>query len=57
MDEKPDIDDDLDGCELDFTTNPTGDDETDLFVLFAEALDDANPKTVAEAETEWRAVL
>jgi len=30
------------------------DDEADLFVLFAEALDPDTPKTVDEAETEWR---
>ena len=30
--------------------------ETDLFVLFAEALDPANPKTVEEVEAEWKAL-
>jgi hypothetical protein len=47
----------LDGCELDFSVDSTPDEESDLFVLFAEALDDANPKTLAEAEAEWKAVF
>ena len=47
----------LDGCDLDFTEDPTPDEESDLFVLFAEALDPNNPKTVAEAKAEWREVL
>lgn len=44
----------LDGCELDFTVDPTPDDEVDLLTLFAEALNPNNPKTVEEAEAEWR---
>lgn len=52
------LDDDfLDGCDLDFTVDPTPDDEADLFVLFAEALDPANPKTVDEAKAEWDELL
>ena len=43
----------LDGCDLDFTVDPTPDDEADLFVLFAEALDPNNPKTIADVEREW----
>lgn len=50
----------LDGCNDDGILGdepPLVDDETDLFVLFAEALDPDNPKTVAEAEAEWREIL
>lgn len=43
----------LDGCDEDFTVDPTPDDESDLFVLFAEALDPNNPKTVEDVEAEW----
>jgi len=50
-------DDLLDGCDLDFTEDPTPDDESDLFVLFAEALDPATPKTLQEAEVEWKGVF
>jgi hypothetical protein len=50
-------DDLLDGCDLDFTVDPTPDDEADLFVLFAEALDPNNPKTVEEAKAEWDEVF
>lgn len=47
----------LDGCDIDFTEDPLPDTDTDLFVLFAEALDPNNPKTVDEAKAEWEAVL
>lgn len=50
-------DDTLDGCDLDFTIDPTPDDEADLFVLFAEALDPASTKSIAEAKAEWDEVL
>lgn len=46
-------DDELDGCDLDFTVGPIPDEESDLFVIFAEALDPANPKTIADVEAEW----
>ena len=32
---------------------PVSDDDSDLFVLFAEALDPNDPKTVADVEAEW----
>lgn len=44
----------LDGCDLDFTADPTSDDDLDFVVVFAEALDPNSDKTVAEAEAEWR---
>lgn len=47
----------LDGCDADFTVDPTPDAEADLFVLFAEALDPANPKTVEQAKADWEQVL
>jgi hypothetical protein len=53
----PPDDDLLDGCDLDFTEDPTPDGEADLFVLFAEALDPATDKTVEQAEAEWRELL
>ena len=43
----------VDGCDLSGET-PLPDDQTDLFVLFAEALDPDTAKTVPEAEAEWR---
>ena len=43
----------LDGCDLDFTDDELPDNETDLFVLFAEALDLTSSKTIEEAKTEW----
>lgn len=46
-------DDELDGCDLDFTRLPVPDDESDLFVIFAEALDPLNPKTVDDVKAEW----
>lgn len=33
--------------------DPISEDDVDLFVLFAEALDPNNPKTVADVEAEW----
>jgi hypothetical protein len=44
----------LDGCDLDFVKAQLTDEEQELFPLFAEALDPNNPKTVEEAEAEWR---
>jgi hypothetical protein len=47
----------LDGCGDDGvlgSETPLEDDHSDLFVLFAEGLDPNNPKTVSEAEAEWR---
>ncbi len=44
---------DLDGCDIDFTVEPTPDEEVDLFVLFAEALDPASSVTVQEVEATW----
>lgn len=32
---------------------PISDENVDLFVLFAEALDPNDPKTVADVEAEW----
>jgi hypothetical protein len=49
--------DDLDGCDIDFTEGTLADDETDLFVLFAEALDPDTDKTVEQARAEWEALL
>jgi hypothetical protein len=49
-----DSDDDLlDGCELDFTEDPTDDMTVELMPLFADALDPDTPKTVEEAKGEW----
>lgn len=47
----------IDGCETDFTLDPLPDEESDLFVLFAEALDPNDPKTIEEAKAEWEEVL
>lgn len=52
MADRPD-DDELDGCDLDFTQVPLEDDESDLFVLFAEALDPNSPVTIEDVEREW----
>lgn len=38
-------------------TTPLTEEEGELFVLFAEALDPGNPKTVEEAKAEWSEVL
>lgn len=58
MDDSELIDDDLqDGCDLDFTEDPTPDEESDLFVLFAEAVDETNPKTAEVVAAEWKAVF
>lgn len=50
-------DDFLDGCDIDMSEDNTTDEEVALFPLFAEALDPNNPKTVEEAESEWRELL
>ena len=52
-----DDDDFMEGCDLDFTQEVTADEESGLFVLFAEALDPGDPKSVEEAEAEWKAVF
>lgn len=44
----------LDGCDADFTEDALPDDEAELFVLFAEALDPNTDKTVEEARAEWQ---
>lgn len=50
-------DSDLDGCDIDFREDPLPDDESDLFVLFADALDPNTDKTVEEAKAEWEDLL
>ena len=59
MTEREDLDPDdlIDGCDIDFTVDPTPDDEVELFPLFAEALDPSTPKTVEEAEADWKALF
>lgn len=48
------MDNDLvDGCDVDFEAEALPEEEQDLFVLFAEALDPDNPKTVEEAKADW----
>lgn len=37
--------------------DPLADDESDLFVLFAEGLDPNNEKTVKQVESEWKELL
>lgn len=52
------LDDDLlDGCDVDFTADPLAEEESDLFVLFAEALDPATDKTIEQARAEWDVLL
>lgn len=56
----PDPDDAfLSPCDVDLLGGdaPLADDEGDLFALFAEALDPGSPKTVMQAEAEWRELL
>lgn len=54
----PELDDDLiDGCDIDFTEDPLPDEEVDLFVLFAEALDPNTSSTVEERKAEWEALF
>ncbi len=50
------IDDDdlLDGCDVDFTEEELPEEESDLFVLFADALDPNTPSTIEQRETEWK---
>jgi hypothetical protein len=50
-------DDYLDGCELDFTGDPLLDSESDLYVLFAEALDPNTTQTVEGAQADWEVVF
>jgi hypothetical protein len=57
MDADTIVDDLADGCDLDFTQEPTADDDAELFVLFAEALDPRSPKTVDGVAAEWQAVF
>jgi hypothetical protein len=47
----------LDGCDLDFTADPTTNVEADLLPLFAEALDPTSDKTVDEEAARWRALF
>lgn len=47
----------LDGCEIDFTEDPLSDEESELFVLFAEAFDTESPKSIADIEAEWGEVF
>jgi hypothetical protein len=42
-----------DGCDVDTTADPLPDEHVDLFVLFAEALDPANPITIEDVEETW----
>lgn len=47
------MDDDLlDGCDLDFTEAPTGDDDLDAVVLFADVADD--PAAIERRRAEWQ---
>jgi hypothetical protein len=57
MDTDTIADDLADGCELDFTQEPTADDDAELFVLFAEALDPRSRKSVDDVAAEWKAVF
>lgn len=52
-----DSDAELDGCEVDMTEDPTPDDEVDLLVLFADALDPDTPGDVESRRAEWEALL
>lgn len=48
-------DDELDGCDIDFTECEQADDETvELMPLFADALDPDTPSTIEEAAEFWR---
>ena len=49
----PDELDDVDGCDVDMTADPLPDDHAELYALFAEGLDDENPKSVEQAKAEW----
>lgn len=49
-------DDELDGCELDFSENPTPDDEVDYVVLFAGVPEDEIEKVAAEYKELFNAV-
>lgn len=49
-----DDDDELDGCEVDMSLNPTSDEEVELMPMFAEALDPNSPVTVEQVGEEWR---
>lgn len=57
MTDRPDDDDLLDGCDLDFRNEALPDDDGDLFVLFAEALDWKTPVTVDDAVRDWQEVF
>jgi hypothetical protein len=43
----------VDGCDADMTVDPLPDDESELFALFAEALDPTNGNTVEGARADW----
>jgi hypothetical protein len=47
-------DDDVDGCEIDFTEDPTPDDDLDYVVLFADVLGDE--KAIEARADEYRAL-
>jgi hypothetical protein len=46
-------DDDLDGCDLDFTEDPVSDEDLPYLALFADALDPNTETTIAQAEADW----
>lgn len=46
---------DADGCDVD--VEPIDDDEAQLFVLFADALDPDTPSTVEQRRSEWEALF
>jgi hypothetical protein len=45
--------DEVDGCDVDMTAEPTPDEELDLLVLFADALDPNTPGDVESRKQEW----
>jgi hypothetical protein len=44
----------LDHGDIGMVEDPLPDDESDMFVLFADALDPDTPSTVEEREAEWK---
>lgn len=48
---------DQDGCDADLAADPLADEEVDLYVLFADALDPSTQSSVAEREREWGELL
>lgn len=57
MREKVRSEDLLDGCGLDFREAPLPAADTDLYVLFAEAVDESTAKTIEEARSDWEELL